>query len=123
MSHPETIRIKHLDGYAVINKSDFNPKQHQLFEADAPAPIAPAPQPEVNPPAPAASAPPTPDEIKAKLQSLNVEDFTYALLEAPDFAAVALAEQAENEREGGPRKGALRAIAERRAELEAQAPN
>ena len=106
MSHPETVRVKHVDGYAVINKSDFNPEQHQLFDVLAP-------QPEVH----------TSGEVKSKLQSLNVEDFAYALLEAPDFDAVNLAEQAENEREGGPRKGALRAIAERRAELEAQDSN
>lgn len=32
----ETVKIKHKDGFAIINKVDFDAKKHELFD-DAPA--------------------------------------------------------------------------------------
>lgn len=28
-----TVKIKHKDGYAIINESDFDPDKHELFDA------------------------------------------------------------------------------------------
>ena len=34
----ETVKVQHKDGYALINKSDFNEKEHKLFvEEEKPA--------------------------------------------------------------------------------------
>ncbi len=35
MTNPETIRIKSGDSFAIINRSDFDPKQHTPFDAEA----------------------------------------------------------------------------------------
>lgn len=32
MSQLETVKIKHPAGYAIINKDDYDPSVHQLFE-------------------------------------------------------------------------------------------
>lgn len=37
----ETVKIAHEDGYAIINKDDFDAKKHTLFD-DSPAPKKPA---------------------------------------------------------------------------------
>jgi hypothetical protein len=37
----ETIKIAHKDGYAIINKDDFDAKKHKLFD-EAPTPKKPA---------------------------------------------------------------------------------
>lgn len=31
----DTVKIKHPDGYAIINKEDFNPKEHELYSDKA----------------------------------------------------------------------------------------
>lgn len=64
----ETVKIKSSHpksqgDFVEINKSDFDPKKHTLFDAkDAPAP---APAPVVAPPAPAAVTPPPPAPMPA----------------------------------------------------------
>lgn len=32
----ETIKIKHKDGFAIINKDDFDPKKHEAYEQKKP---------------------------------------------------------------------------------------
>jgi hypothetical protein len=46
MSELPTVRIQHLDGYAIINRSDFDPAIHQLYEELAlePKPIETQPR-------------------------------------------------------------------------------
>lgn len=36
MSQLETVKIKHPTGYAFINKDDYDPEVHQLFEEEKP---------------------------------------------------------------------------------------
>jgi hypothetical protein len=66
-----TVRIKHGDGFAVINKSDFDPATQQYFVPAPTAPVAPPPGAPAVPvapphvaapvtPAPAPAAPVTP---------------------------------------------------------------
>ena len=123
MSAVETVKIKHATlGSVIINRTDFNPTKHELFAASQSQPEVSVADEVTGPGAELTSAPPTPDEVKSKLRSLTLEDLGIALLSAPNLEAVILAEQAEDERVGGPRKGALKLIADRRGELEAQQP-
>lgn len=32
----ETIKVKHKDGFKIINKDDFNPREHEVFGAKKP---------------------------------------------------------------------------------------
>jgi hypothetical protein len=120
MATIETVRIKHpsIKSGVFINKSDFDPSQHQL--CDEPAAPAVAPASTSSEPTAAAPNDAPPNDVKARLAGLSVVELQEALLEADSLEQVALAEQVENERDGGPRKGALKAIEDRRAELQAQ---
>lgn len=64
MKHPETVRVKadNQYGFAIINKDDFNPEEHELYE-DQPTEPVKTPEPsepvkQAEPPEP--PAPPAP---------------------------------------------------------------
>lgn len=106
---PETVKVKDgAGGFLTLNKSDFKPGIHEIYEAS----VAPAPA--VEPAsAPAAQAPSRPEE---PISEYTVDELRFAVQNATFEELAAL--RAQEDARGNPRKGAYAVIDEAIAKLE-----
>lgn len=89
MGRVETVKIKDGDYYKTINKSDFQDGVHELFTAQDPP-----------------------------KNYLSLSELRRILEQSDDVEAIDALETEENARPEGPRKGAVKALEDRRAALE-----